>query len=331
MQTSWLQSTPTVRALAGLFLCVGLGAYALGQDKSPEGPPSPRPSADSPAEKPDFPPYAEVMKGFEKVVSTMDGRPSFYTIWIRKKDNQMLAELPKGYDKQKHYVALTIAGGETFAGLQVGEMYVYWKQYDKRLALIEPNITTRSTGDQESKDSVERLFTDRVILDVPIVTMAPGNSPVIDMDALLVEQASKFFGSSVSGVNPRLVAIKTAKAFPENVELAFEAPVSGASYMSRLSSSSDSSDGSGRLKTLHYSISLIPDSTGYRPRVADQRVGYFTTSYTDLGKYKEEDKRTRYINRWHLEKADPDLKLSPPKNPITFYIEHTTPRAIAIG
>ena len=33
----------------------------------------------------------------------------------------------------------------------------------------------------------------------------------------------------------------------------------------------------------------------------------------------------RYINRWHLEKADPKLKLSPPKEPIVFYIEHTTP------
>ena len=27
----------------------------------------------------------------------------------------------------------------------------------------------------------------------------------------------------------------------------------------------------GRLKTLHYSISRIPSSTGYKPRVADQR------------------------------------------------------------
>ena len=35
--------------------------------------------------------------------------------------------------------------------------------------------------------------------------------------------------------------------------------------------------------------------------------------------------QVRFINRWHLEKDDPSLKISPPKNPITFYIEHTTP------
>ena len=62
-----------------------------------------------------------------------------------------------------------------------------------------------------------------------------------------------------------------------------------------------------------------------QPRVADERVGYFTTAYTDLGKFKERETRVRHINRWFLEKADPSLEVSPPKNPIVFYIEHTTP------
>ena len=32
-----------------------------------------------------------------------------------------------------------------------------------------------------------------------------------------------------------------------------------------------------------------------------------------------------YINRWHLQKRDSKLKLSPPKEPIRFYVEHTAP------
>ena len=106
----------------------------------------------------------------------------------------------------------------------------------------------------------------------------------------------------------RLREIKTAKAFPHNIELAFELPTYN-----------------GKLKTLHFSISEIPDNTGYKPRAADDRVGYFTTAYDDLGKFKNNETRVRYINRWHLEKADPSLKMSPPKQPIVFYIEHTTP------
>ena len=256
---------------------------------------------------PEFPPLEQVLKGYEKVVSTADGARSFYTIWTRAKDSQMLAALPPGYEGSKFFIALTIASGEDFAGLQAGDMYVYWKRYDKRLALIEPNIQIRSTGDQESRSSIERLYTDRVILDVPIITMS-GGSPVIDMDALLVGQSSKFFGSRVRVSNPGLIKIKKAKAFPKNVELAFEIPTAD-----------------GRLQSLHYSLSEIPASTGYRPRKADERVGFFTTSYRDYGQFKDPETTVRYINRWHLEKGDPSLEMSPPKNPIVFYIEHTTP------
>ena len=242
-----------------------------------------------------------------------------YTIWTRSKDGQMYAELPGSFSSKKYFIALTIASGDLFAGYQIGDLYVYWRRYDKRMALMTPNVEVRSTGDAESKASVKRIFTDRMLLDVPIVTMGPGGGPVIDMDSLLVGRASSFFGpfmpydrrslTSLRGrVASRLYSIKKAKAFPKNVELAFEVPMSD-----------------GKLQTLHYSISEISGSAGYKTRKADERVGYFVTAYSDYGKYSDKETRTRYINRWHLEKADSKLKISPPKEPITFYIEHTTP------
>ena len=267
------------------------------------------PFASAQTSRPEYPPFDTVAKGYKKVTTNPDGKPGLYTIWVREKDGQMLAELPRSYTSDKYFFAMTVNAGESRAGLHSGERYLTWRRYDKRLALVEPNIATRSTGEKESQDSVKRIFTDRVMLDVPIVCLGPSKTPVIDMDALLVGQASKFFPSSSRGINPRLIKIKTAKSFPKNVELAFEAPVSG-----------------GKLKTLHYSISKIPSSTGYKPRKADARVGYFLTSYTDLGKYKRDETTVRFINRWHLEKADPSLKMSPPKQPIVFYIEHTTPK-----
>jgi hypothetical protein len=272
-----------------------------GQEKQPAA----KPETEKP--KPDFPPLEEVIKDYEKVISTADDEKSLYTVWIREKDGQVLAALPSGYENMKFFIALTIASGEEFAGLQAGDMYVYWKRYDKRLALVEPNIEIKSTGDDESKNSIERLFTDRVILDVPIETMS-GSSPVIDMDELLIGQADKFFGGSVKSSNSKLIKIKKAKAFPKNIELAFEIPTQN-----------------GRLQTLHFSISEISGSTGYKTRKADERVGYFTTGFNDYGQFKDPETRVRYINRWHLEKADKSLKISPPKNPIVFYIEHTTP------
>ncbi|HEY8506597.1 MAG TPA: DUF5117 domain-containing protein, partial [Gemmataceae bacterium] len=310
------RSTRIRRAGLAAVLAAGLGALTvLGQE--PAGDKDGKPDKVTTLEKvrgpkTEFAPYSKVIDGFEKVVSTPDGKPGMYTIWVNKTTGQMLAELPRDYDKKKYFFALTVASGERYAGLQAGDLYVYWKRYDKTLALIEPNLGVRSTGDKESKRSVERLFTDRVIVDVPILTIAPGGGPVVPMDQLLTLHAPKFFGFSPREFDPKVVLklreIKTAKAFPKNVELAYEVPAAD-----------------GTLKTLHYSISEIPDDTGYKPRKADDRVGYFTTAYDDLGKYTYNEARTRYINRWHLEKADPSLKLSPPKQPIVFYIEHTTP------
>lgn len=255
------------------------------------------------------PAHAKILNGFKKVVSTVDGKKAMYDIYVRKSDQQMIAELPANVTTQKYFIGLTVSSGERFAGLQSGDLYVYWRKFNNRLALIEPNTSTRSTGDIHSKASVKRLFTDKVLLDVPILGKGPSGGYLVDFDALLVSKAPVFFGPQYGNFKfPRLFEIKSAKAFPQNVELAFEFPTMR-----------------GQLQTLHYSISVLPKATGYKPRKADQRVGYFTTSYSDLGKYTDKEVRTRFINRWHLEKADPKLKISPPKNPIVFYIEHTVP------
>ncbi len=271
--------------------------YSFAQGPGPQGP------------RPEFPPAAEVLKDYEKVVSTADGKPSLCTIYRNDKTDDVMLELPKDYAAKKFFIALTVASGDTYAGLQSGEMYVYFRKYDKTLAIMAPNIDIRSTGDNESKASVKRLFTDRVLMQIPIVTMGEHGGPVIDADALFVTQADEFFGPNT--VNKRfrgMHKIAATKAFPENVELAFEIV-----------------NGSGVLQNLHYSISKIENTPGFEPRVADARIGYFTTGYSDYGKYQDDETRVRYINRWHLQKADDKLKLSPPKEPIVFYIEHTTP------
>src|SRR5437764_400565 len=134
-----------------------------------------------------------VLKGLEKIVSTSDGKPSLFTLYVDRKEARVLAELPKDFEKKKYFIAMTVAGGEVYAGLQEGDLYVSWKQYGNRLALIEPDLEMRSTGDPESKSSVQRLFTGRVVADVPILAETPSRGTVIDMVELLLGHAPKFF------------------------------------------------------------------------------------------------------------------------------------------
>lgn len=286
---------------AGLALAVFAApgfAQVQGGPGGPGGPPAKEP--------PEFPTFEESSKDYQKVPVSSDG--AMYTLWRREKDGQVLAELPRDFANKKFMFAMTQSSGDEWSGLQGSDLVASWKRFDKRLALVEPNMAVRSTGDEPSRISVSRHFTDRVVLDAPIVCMGPGGGPVIDLDALLVGQAMKFFGGAGRGLQTSLVRIVEAKAFPNNVEIAFEAP-----------------GPDGVLRIFHYSISVLPENTGYKPREADERVGYFTTNFRDLGKFGEDEKWVRYINRWNLEKADPKLKVSPPKEPIVYYIEHTVP------
>ena len=252
--------------------------------------------------------FEEVNEGYTQVVSTVDGSTPLFGLWKNAKEQQLLAELPRGWDRKKFFIAVTPSAGVTFAGLQGNEAYVYLRKYGDRLAFISPEISVRSTGDKSSKDSVDTIFTDKVLIDVPIVATGPNGQPVIDLDNLLVNNASKIAGSVASGANSKLASIHKAKSFPKNLEVAFEMPTSG-----------------GKLKIIHYSISEVPERGSYKPRKADERVGYFATSFRDLGQYHEEDKWVHYVNRWDIQKRDPKLTLSPPKEPLVFYIEHTVP------
>lgn len=281
--------------LAGLVLApVAMASAALAAPPAPE--------------EPEFPPFADVSKDFKEVKTTEDGERPLYRLYVNSKTQQVLAELPRDYSKRNVFLAWTISGGRTDSGVQSGDLYARWKKFGKRLALIEPNFGERSSGDRESRAGHSRVNTDRVVLDVPIIAMGPNGGPVINATNLFVNGSGKFFGGKTSGIRTHLSKIKKAKAFPDNAELAFEMP-----------------DSRGKFITIAYSMRDIPSATGYKPRTADPRVGFFTTSYRDVGDPSEDSPWNRLINRWHVEKADASLELSPPKQPIVFYLEHTTP------
>ncbi len=77
-----------------------------------------------------------------------------------------------------------------------------------------------------------------------------------------------------------------------------------------------------RVKMQHSFIEMPKNN--YKPRFDDPRVGFFTSESDDLTSMKP----TRYhdlIHRWNLVKKDPAAKLSEPVEPITWWVENTTP------
>ena len=76
------------------------------------------------------------------------------------------------------------------------------------------------------------------------------------------------------------------------------------------------------IRVMHSFIAMPTEA--YTPRRDDPRVGFFSQRVTDLTK----DAATPYrdvINRWKLVKKDPSAPVSEPVEPITWWIENTTP------
>lgn len=74
---------------------------------------------------------------------------------------------------------------------------------------------------------------------------------------------------------------------------------------------------------MQHSFLEVPDND-FRPRRDDPRVGYFGAEVNDLTSTSATPYRD-FISRWHLEKKNPNAKLSEPVEPIVFWIENTTP------
>ncbi len=263
----------------------------------------------------DFPPFAKVSEGYERVVAP-GGQGEFYALWTREKDAQVLAELPKDYEGKRFYLVATVAAGHPQVGVYsiwhdavgVRTKAVEWRRRGDHLALVEPNMAVRSSGDDQSRAGVTRVNTDRVVLAVPILATGPGGGPVIDLDRALLGSSDEFVGSFLRGASTALARITRAKVFPRNIELGFELPRAG-----------------GQLAEVRFSLGMPERSPGFEPRAADRRVGIYFESHHDRAINDGDSQVVRHANRWHIEKADPRLAMSPPKRPIVYHIEHTTP------
>ena len=80
-----------------------------------------------------------------------------------------------------------------------------------------------------------------------------------------------------------------------------------------------------RYVSIHVQHSFIAvPKNDYAPRLTDHRMGFFAEEVTDL----TNDSHTPYrdlAQRWHLVKQNPEAPLSDPVEPITWWIENTTP------
>ena len=315
-----------------------LGPLSLHADDAPAKTATLEPKADAPT-PPVAPKPAADAKPTEASAETKGGKPPFAVLLkdatkvnglipLWRKDDKVYAELTDSLLGKEFFVLISIARGigDSFLlggmSLGFGDDWVWqFRKVDDNIQIVRKNVRFFADKGSPEERAVDLAYTDSVLFSVPIATTGPAGGHVIDL--------APIFLSDLPQISQQLPGFSFArdrstwarvKGFPDNVELEVAATY-GSSGTRDIDTVPDSR---GATITVHYSLSLLPQNS-YRPRLADDRVGYFVTALKDFSQQVDEDRFVRYINRWSLEKADATAPVSPPKKPIVFWIEKTVP------
>ncbi|XHX80059.1 MAG: zinc-dependent metalloprotease [Stenomitos frigidus ULC029] len=274
-------------------------------------------------------PFDQAIKGTEQL-------KGLFTLYRDRAAGNLYAEIKPEQLNVNYLCTITmesgIGQGGIYSGLPLNDFLFNFRRVGNKLQFVVPNVFFRTRPGDPLQRSVKRSFSDSVLQALPIRSIHPQRkSLLIDLKPLFLSdlpQLSRFLeemlGSTYS-VDAGKSSFGPAQVFPLNVELESIYGISGAAgavpppFLSVLP---DSNTFNLRVR---YSLSRLPVNNQYRPRLADDRVGYFISAYQDFSDDSPREPFVRYIQRWHLQKKDPEALLSPPEKPIVFWIENTVP------
>jgi hypothetical protein len=273
---------------------------------------------------------------FNEVTENTTKLEGLFNLYQNEEEGKVYLEI-KRQQLDQDFLWLTtlssgIGSGFLINGMPINDFLFRFHRVQDQIEITLPNIYFRSNLRQNLPSSIASSFSDSTIYSVPIVSLnSQQDSVLIDLGQILLTGQEL---SSVMEILPYMLggtytsapensAFGKLKAFSQNLEI---------ETLYRLTATEEYlnnevlPDGYSFNLKVNYSLMSVPHNN-YRPRLADERVGYFITAYQDLSDYKAKDSFVRYIQRWHLEPSDPSATLSPPKDPIVFWIDNAVPVA----
>ncbi len=325
------------RVALAVMACLGLAFSMTAVAQQP----APAPQAATPqagakpdeAKKPDAPKPGED-KPFDEVVKDMEVSKGLFTFYYKADENKLLMEIqPEQLDKP-FLGAFTFDNGTGergfYASMVGGDGPLVFRRIGKSVQFVLKNTAFIAERGTPSARFTKKSFTDAILGAAKIQA-----KPHPDRKSILIDPA-EIFVTDLPGLGPALnqsyqpsnyrfdkanSAISAVKAFPENVLL--EVWLHFVTDNPR-SVTATLPDARSIPLAVKFELSALKE-TGFQPRRTDDRVGHFSTIQQDFTSDRPQSPYVRYVNRWHLEKADPGAKLSSPKQPIVFWLENTIP------
>ncbi len=295
-----------------LMVCVSFWtndatAQIFGKKKKEEEAKPAAPAAKKPKEK--FKDYKEVIT--DKATSE-EGLFTVHTV-----EDDYYFEIPKDILEREVLVVSRIAG--TVKGLNFGgagmksrpQQVIRWQKVNDQILLRSVSYSSVASYEEPIYNSVKSNNTEPIIMAFDIKAIKKDTSKVeqsyvIDVKSLfttdveMIGALSSFqrgrFG--IRRLDSKRSMIASMRAFPENVEirhiLTYEGSKLPANYLTNTLT----------LK-MNQSFVLLPENP-MKPRLYDNRVGYFSVSTTDYSSSLQKAATVRMITKWRLEPKDPE-------------------------
>jgi hypothetical protein len=253
---------------------------------------------------------------------------------IHKVDEKYYFEIPDSLLGREMLLVSRVAktaNGLGFGGEKLNEKMLRWQRLGNKVYLRLPSYNNVVTATAEMATAVQSSNVEPIYAAFDIKAFGKDSaSVVIDATELcnkdllsfgLGESVKKQFKITMQDESKSY--INAVKSFPLNVEIR-----STKTYKADNSVKGASGGGTVTLE-INNSLVLLPKEP-MRPRLADNRVGYFNQSQVDYGLNEQKAEHTWYISRWRLEPKDMAAfkrgELVEPVKPIIYYIDPATPK-----
>ncbi|MGH7477770.1 MAG: zinc-dependent metalloprotease, partial [Longimicrobiales bacterium] len=272
-------------------------------------------------------PYADVVRGTT---------PDSGLFIVHVSDEKLLFEIPDSLFGRDMLVISSIAGvppeiaGFVVSGHKVQEQVWRWERRGKRVMLRRPSYSQVAADTTPIAVSVEQNNFPPVVAAFDVEAESGDSAAaVIDVTEFYEGDTPALSGLSqpqrrdygVRRLDPERSFIVFARSFPRNVDV-------------RHTLTYDATEPPGNNPTgtisidMHQTMVLLP-AQPMRPRLADERVGYFTLSRVNFGLPEQKAAEERFIRRWRLEPSDSAAyergELVEPLKPIVYYLDPATP------
>jgi len=317
----------------GLSPIKGLGIptnLTWAQEQKEETKEKEKPKEEKPKEKKEETKKEGEKKAFDEVVKDFETLSGLFNLY--RKEGKVYLEIgPEQLDKMFLYISTLESGIGEFgilAGVPMEDFVFVLHKIDNNIQFIKRNLSFRANPKDPVNRAVQRCFADAILASVKIES-----EPHPERKSYLIDLAPIFL-TDIEGITTYLDTVLQAgynldqeksffgklQTFPKNIEI-----VTSCSFAShKYKPTATIIDPRSLNLNFHFSLSELPENN-YRPRLEDDRIGYFTTIFKEFSDDSRKTPYVRYVNRWHLEKKDPKAKLSLAKEPIVFWIENTIP------